>query len=123
MFLEFHSSFWYLVDLPSPPYISLSILLNKEVLEVYQVPVAASLWQGKGSSASWLTDHFWLPVPLPGPGRAGWSWRGTPGVALDSTVLSPAGDTQSPHFPFLHVWFPGPGDPQLVSCSENGPKL
>lgn len=52
-------------------------------------------------------------------GLAGW----TPGVASDSTVLSPAGDAQSAPFPFLPVWFPGPGDPQLVSCSENGPKL
>lgn len=60
---------------------------------MYQVPVAASVWQGKDPGS----QH--------------------PCSQITSGHLS--------HFQGWggHVWFPGLGDPQLVSCSENGPKL
>lgn len=80
-----------------PPFISLSISLSKEVLEVYQVPVAASLWQGKAQYPySQVTSGFTGPMSRGG----GWGggWRDGPCLPWRAQVLSPVGDTWSSHF-------------------------
>ena len=104
-----------------PQFISLSISLSKEVLEVYQVPVAASLWQGKAQHPySQVTSGF------TGPMSRGGGWGGLEGwtlLTLESTSLeSSRGHVELSLF-FPYVCCPGPGDPELISCSGDGPEL